>query len=129
MNHFFQWNNFSVFRKSLFLLFFISASINAQELVTDRPDQTESSSTIPKKSLQIESGILFGFSEIDDISLREILAPTTLFRYGITDGIEIRVVNQFISIKNKETDKELTGIGDLELGAKFQLLKKEKLNT
>jgi hypothetical protein len=30
------------------------------ELITDRPDQTESSSTVPRNTLQIETGFIFG---------------------------------------------------------------------
>jgi len=117
--------------KSLFviLLFIVNYTMNGQKIITDRPDQTESSSTIPKGSLQIESGLLLGFAENDNISLREILAPTILFRYGISKAIEIRVVNQFVNIKNKTTSKEISGIADLEIGAKIQLLKKEGGNT
>ena len=114
----------------LLLVLLLLSSVNyGQELITDRPDQTESSSTVPKRSLQIESGLLVGFAEGEDISLREILAPTTLFRYGITKGFEIRVVNQFISIKNKNTGEEFAGIGDLEVGAKIQIFQKEGVNT
>lgn len=64
------------------VLFGINYTITAQKIITDRPDQTESSSTIPKGSLQIESGMLLGFAENDNISLRTIIAPSTLFRYG-----------------------------------------------
>ncbi len=113
----------------LILLFMVNYTMYGQKIITDRPDQTESSSTIPKGSLQIESGLLLGFAENDNISLREILAPTILFRYGISKGIEIRVVNQFVSIKNKTTSKEISGITDLEIGTKIQLLKKEGVNT
>ena len=114
----------------LLLVLLLLSSVNyGQELITDRPDQTESSSTIPKRSLQIESGLLIGFAEGENISLREILAPTTLFRYGVTNGFEIRVVNQLISIKNKNTSESFTGIGDLEVGAKVQLFKKEGVNA
>ena len=38
----------------------ISLSCLAQELITDRPDQTESSTTIPAKHLQWESGFSIG---------------------------------------------------------------------
>ncbi len=37
---------------------------------------------------------------------RETLASSTLFRYGITNGIEIRLVNQFESIKNRITSEK-----------------------
>jgi hypothetical protein len=111
------------------LLFLLSDQVFGQEIITDRPDQTESSSTIPRGSLQIESGILVRFAENNSISLREISAPSTLFRYGISKSVEIRVVNQFVSIKNKNTSNEINGITDLEVGAKVQIFKKQGVNT
>ena len=48
-----------MFNKYFFLLLLISNLTQAQETIqTDRPDQTEASSTVSKGSLQIESGIL-----------------------------------------------------------------------
>ncbi len=79
-------------RKSIILtltLVIICGQISAQ-MVTDRPDQTESSRTVPKGALQVESGMLLNFEEMEMISVRQILLPTTLFRYGITRGIELR---------------------------------------
>ncbi len=86
----------------LYLFFIITYESHGQKIITDRPDQTESSSTVPKKSLQIESGMLIKFVEEGDISLREIAIPTTLFRYGLSKVIEIRVANQYINIKEKK---------------------------
>lgn len=114
---------------STLLLVMASSSIFAQTIVTDRPDQTESSLTVPKGSFQIETGILIGSSKGNGISERQLLAPSTLLRYGLTKGIEIRFVNQFESIKNKTTSKKANGVNDLEIGAKFQLVKKENINT
>lgn len=111
------------------LLMLFCASVSTQTIVTDRPDQTESSSTIPKGSFQIETGVLFGSSKNEGLSERQILAPSTLFRYGLTKGIEIRVVNQFESIKNKVTSEKKNGISDLEIGTKFQILHREDVNT
>ena len=57
--------------KHLFLMLSFSlflGGLNAQTIVTDRPDQTESSSTVGKGNLQIESGILVGFEEAGNIS-------------------------------------------------------------
>ena len=41
------------------LLLIVSADLFAQEIVTDRPEQTESSQTVGFNNLQIESGIVF----------------------------------------------------------------------
>jgi hypothetical protein len=109
------------------MIFLLCCSITlaAQEIITDRPDQTESSSTIQKGNLQIESGLLLEFLG-EDISYyeRTILAPTTLIRYGLLDFAELRVLSQIESVKNNSTSA--TGISDLEIGTKLQLLKKEK---
>ncbi|MCF6294946.1 MAG: transporter [Flavobacteriaceae bacterium] len=90
----------------------VNYSIYAQTIVTDRPVQTESSSTVPKGSFQIETGVLFGSTKVEGVSIRQTLAPSTLFRYGITKGIEIRLVNQFESIKNRITSEKANGISD-----------------
>ena len=103
---------------------FLSASA---QLVTDRPDQTESSSTVPKGAFQVETGILLGYDEGGSFSIRQLLLPTTLFRYGLTKGIELRVLSQFESIQM--VNREFKGISDLEIGTKIQILKKENVNT
>ncbi len=100
----------------------------SQDIITDRPDQTESSSTVGKKNIQIESGILLGFTGEGTASAeRQILAPTTLFRLGVVKGFELRVVNQFESLKVGGQTTE--GISDWEVGFKVQLLQKEGVNT
>ena len=109
------------------IIFLLCCSITlvAQEIITDRPDQTESSSTVHKGNLQIESGLLLDFLGEDiSYSERTILAPTTLIRYGLLDFAELRIVSQIESVKNNSTS--VTGISDLEIGTKLQLLKKEK---
>ncbi|MGM5469249.1 transporter [Flavobacteriaceae bacterium LMO-SS05] len=110
-------------------LLIVQGSTMAQSIVTDRPDQTESSSTVTKGSLQIEAGFLVGSSKDNLIKERQILAPTTLFRYGITDGLELRLGSQFESLKNRQTNEINEGLSDLELGAKVQLFKKENRTT
>ncbi|MBL1280946.1 MAG: transporter [Fluviicola sp.] len=103
-------------------------SLNAQKIVTDRPDQTESSATVPKNSLQIESGVIFQFSENNGTSVKEILAPTTLFRIGVFKWAELRILNQFESNKFGNNQR-IKGISDLEIGTKIQLLKNSAINT
>ena len=59
------------------------------ELITDRPDQTESSTTVPYQSVQIETGWLH--SEEDDDDIETDTFPQTLLRYGLADGLELRL--------------------------------------
>jgi len=116
-------------KKGILIFVFLVYCIGmyAQQIVTDRPDQTESSVTVPFKSLQIESGILIGNEGGGDI--KQLLIPTTLLRYGLTPNIELRFGQQFERMKYDATGKSDFGISDLEIGAKVQLLKKEDVNT
>ena len=76
-----------------FLLLGLSFSLYSQDtlkvtdLVTDRPDQTESSVIVPVGLLQIETGYLHE-SVTSDIS--NTLYNSTLLRYGFTENLEIR---------------------------------------
>ena len=104
----------------------VFGQLNAQ-ITTDRPDQTEASSTVGGGNLQLESGFLIGFDGETQNSNRQMLAPTNLFRYGITDGVELRLLSQFETFKNN--DVSIQGISDLEIGTKIQILQNEDKNT
>tara|TARA_R110001583_G_scaffold160872_1_gene312746 strand:- start:15698 stop:16477 length:780 start_codon:yes stop_codon:yes gene_type:complete len=108
---------------------FYYSFIFSQEIVTDRPDQTESSVTVGKNNFQIESGVLFEKS--NDNSVNRFFGPSTLLRYGISKGIELRFVSQYESTKIEFEGGEIDylGFNDLEIGVKFQVFKKEKVNT
>jgi len=110
---------------TILILTALNKVINAQEIVTDRPDQTESSTTIPNKSFQIEMG--FGNGNYD--SERLSLLPTTLFRYGLTKSIEMRFVEQLVGFKTETASETEFGLSDFEFGLKIQVLKKEDINT
>ena len=90
---------------------------------------TESSSTIPKGSLQVEMGIVALTAK--DNGFKHIKGPSTLLRYGITKSIELRIFNQYESNKLEFIDDEIktSGFSDLELGLKMQLFKREGINT
>jgi hypothetical protein len=82
---------------------------------------------VPKGALQLESGFLISNSEDGKYSVRQTLLPTNLFRYGLTNWAEIRVVNQYEM--NNVQDKKYEGFSDMTLGIKAQILKKENINT
>ena len=113
------------------LLFGMSLQIGAQNIITDRPDQTESSTTIPFKSFQIESGFLLGYWEFNNENERLALGPSTLFRYGLTKWIELRLVSEYANLKVTSGDSSTSypGFLDLQIGAKVQIFKKENVNT
>lgn len=77
---------------SIFL--WTSASfLSGQETIElDRPDQTETSSIVPKSFLQIETGYVF---EKLNSSENSHQFPTTLMRYGISKKTELRLITEF----------------------------------
>lgn len=117
--------------KYLATLLFICTTMTvcSQDIITDRPDQTESSSTIPKNSFQIEMGMLSQIS--NDNAVKNFYGPSTLIRYGISRTIELRLFNQFEStkIELEGGNNKISGLSDIEIGTKIQLYKKEGVNT
>lgn len=98
--------------------------LSAQKITTDRPDQTESSTTVPGRSIQIESGIV---RESDGIKVNYLI-PTSLLRYGLTSYLELRMTNQIVSVTEENLSTK-SGISDPELGIKIQILKSENINA
>ena len=88
----------------------------ASDIVTDRPDVTESSIVVPKGSLQLENG----FTWTTDHSRQLFDLSETLIRFGVTSRTELRVVapNYFDALSN---GRLAAGFGDIALGFKQQL--------
>lgn len=73
----------------LFLAASLRAGGQAPELVTNRPDQTESSETVGPGYVQFE----FGWTHSEDNEDGEVTSdslPETLVRVGVADGLELR---------------------------------------
>jgi hypothetical protein len=117
---------------SLFVIafFILNAAIAQNEepapIVTDRPDQTESAVTVPKKSLQIESGFTFGWDKNEGISSKDLGFNATLLRYGIHPRLELRLGAAYAGLEteNEITKEEtsLSGFAPLVLGLKWNFL-------
>jgi len=99
------------FNTLLFICLLAFNTVNSQtnpEIITDRPDATESPYTIPVSKLQIEGGFeygsnketgnfgIFGNQEKKEINIK---TPTLLFRYGLNDITEIRAGIEYITNK------------------------------
>lgn len=76
------------------------------ELITDRPDQTESPVAIEKGKVQLEAGILFE-QFTDDV---QNLSSALLTRIGLGKGTELRI----------ETEYSQLGFEDVELASGLQ---------
>ena len=100
----------------------VAPSWSVPEIITDRPDQTESSATIPGKTLQIETGFVFERFISGDYQFDNWGIATTLLRYGVLNNFEIRLGNyyQHSTLTQKETgvDTIQQGFGPITTGLK-----------
>jgi len=111
------------------LLFATTASLVAQEssLVTDRPGQTECVTTVGEGSLQVESGFLFQSSQIaQNTTQQRFTYPSSLFKLGITENLELRIITEVVNYKNIQTDNwgklgSISGMENLIIGLKREL--------
>lgn len=98
------------------------------DIITDRPDQTESSWTIPKHRLQIESGFQFQNTTIEKSSLDELTYQSTLLRYGLLDNFELRFGTSYsrseltIDSNTLYSDESTTGFDPLNIGIKILIV-------
>lgn len=85
-------------------LLLLSAPALAQEgrLPTDRPDRTESALVIPVGSFQVESG----FTAMPGDGRTDLDLPQVLLRYGLSDGLELRVEGARSSFVNAGGKRE-----------------------
>jgi len=89
--------------------------INAQDLITDRPDFTESALAIPARMIQIESGAEY----VDFKTMEELTYPNALARIGLGHNLEVRLgFSGWASVT--ENSKTNTYLNDVLLEAKYQ---------
>lgn len=100
-----------------------TGSVFDEPLATDRPDFTEASSVVGRGVLQIETGYTYFRDDEDGTRTRSHTFPESLFRYGISDNIELRLVWNYLwtSSATAGVSEKDDGAEDLVLGAKFAL--------
>jgi hypothetical protein len=101
------------------------AQVEVPELVTDRPDQTESSTIVPHKSFQIETGFVMENDKTDLINQKSFAYNTTLLRYGLLENFEIRLgleyLGEKVDTKNINATTTHTGFSPLYSGFKVKI--------
>ncbi|MBK6263893.1 transporter [Marivirga sp. S37H4] len=117
----------------VFMPIWLNAQNNGSVINTDRPGFSDASRTVPKGYFQIESGFSFQ-SESFNTSLTQQLINfnNTLLRYGIINGLELRVNQSIQSERILENDQlnELgwqKGLSPLMLGIKVNLTEENDL--
>jgi hypothetical protein len=95
------------------------------EMVTDRPDFTESASVVPRGRVQLEAG--YTFARDEDAGLRAAHSyPEALARVGVLDDrLEVRLGQSVLTTRPTGGadggPAPETGLTDLYFGAKFRL--------
>lgn len=96
----------------------------APDLITDRPDATESPTTVPQRSLQIETGGFYTSFEENELTENILGYNTTLLRYGILDNLELRIGWNYEEVSQEFDGQELSsinGLSPLLFGAKIAI--------
>jgi len=101
----------------LFMFFYcMGFSQEIEPLQADRPDQTETPALVPKGMFQAETG--FTFQKNDDSSKTNSL-PSTLWKYGVNENFELRLITEFVSeTTNGET---ISGLNPIYVGCKIKI--------
>jgi len=99
-----------------------------EPLVSDRPDFTESSSTVGRGVLQLEMGYMFVYNDDDGTGDKTYMhsTPEMLLRYGFLDNAELRIGwsynwQEFAPLSGTRLTND--GGSDLSVGLKVDLFK------
>ena len=96
----------------------VPSSINAQNLITDRPDFTESAVVVNRGVIQLEAGAtISSIPGPNDIDVLVVGEP--LFRWGVADRLEARF--QLPSYVRRSNHRTVDGISDPLVGVKYQI--------
>jgi hypothetical protein len=103
-----------------------------EPLESDRPDFTESSSTVGFRRLQIESGYTYTQAIEGDPTHNAHDLPELLVRYGLAERLELRVAWDEGIVFDRSVDRKSgrvvadNGATDVEFGIKYALTKQDK---
>jgi hypothetical protein len=97
---------------------------------TDRPDFTESTSTVGKGVLQFEGGYTYTRAPEGKPALNEHDLPELLIRYGVAERLELRCAWEGVvwnrSDRNATDPLNETGCTDADFGFKYAMTKQDK---
>jgi hypothetical protein len=126
----------------LIIFLFLSIELFAQEnnsildesipeMITDRPDATESPKTVPFKMFQIETGGLYSSNKDQGVKTELLNFNNTLLRYGLLDRFELRLAWAISEIRetfeNESSRVVGSGFAPLVLGAKVEITEEKGL--
>lgn len=112
----------------LFILIGLGTSTFAQttksEIVTDRPDQTEAPSLVPRGGIQVELGTVIENDAIENTKVTNYTYATALVKYGINENFELRLISEYLGQRvkfNESNINKVNGASPLALGVKIKI--------
>jgi Putative MetA-pathway of phenol degradation len=103
-----------------FILLLVISNTRAQKIVSiqlDRPDQTECPFIVPAKHFQAEMGFVY---EKVNKATTSIIAPTILWKYGINNSTELRLITESETVRTNKTINT-QGISPVKIGFKTKI--------
>ncbi|WP_066510293.1 transporter [Rufibacter sp. DG15C] len=95
---------------------------------TDRPDQTEAASLVPKGFLQLEAGYFRQVDKQEGYTLVSKLSPTVLVRYGLLEALELRLLVEHLQLKETTVGLgKVSGWGPVAVGTKIKISEEKGL--
>lgn len=108
----------------LFLVISTSKALSQElpSIQTDRPDQTECPYIVPTGHFQLETGFNYEYVNKNE---QNYIHPTALWKYGINDHFELRLITE--SISNRTNKINSSGLLPVEVGFKVALVEERGL--
>ncbi len=105
----------------IFILGLNVAYAQDEEIETDRPGESQSASIVKQHSMQIEQG--FQVQKDTGVSITE---SNSLFRYGISKNIELRLEADIMHSPSTKSSPSATELQPVEIGTKVELCDQKK---
>ncbi|MBC6425680.1 MAG: transporter [Ekhidna sp.] len=110
-------------KKFVFLLMvignFVLSAQKSEPMITDRPTQSATSAVVPKSRFLAEYGFIY---EKINTNLENITFANFLFRYGLIQGLELRVTQNILQSENtSNTNERISGYSPTTVGTKIHL--------
>ncbi len=114
--------------KYLLLTLLLSTSLYSQDMITDRPDMTESPNTVKPGTVQVETGAMLEMYTINidkiDMNAKVMSLPSTLFRVGVFSFMELRLGTSYITTSFDAIPEkiEMSHFSAYDVSVKFNIL-------
>lgn len=102
-----------VFSSVTFLIAQQDTALLISPIEADRPDQTETASLVPKGYFQMENGFSIEDTEPGFIYTH----PSTLWKIGVSESFELRVITEYINIQ-LDPNPNVDGLLPIKVGFK-----------